>query len=176
MELNKEQTEKATILLGLLCKSSNLNNVQIASFFDNDNIEAIFVCKTLEDKDLLKAIWLDGNRIASIDKKENTCNAFKTDFLLSEFVRRDKLENSERFRNKPIEYKSSNFMEKIKKIHKTTIWVIGGIVILLTAVGLIFDNLDRLTKYLKEKESKPKQEVTQNPNDNVSKNYSLTKK
>ena len=83
-KLTKQQTEKANKLLGLLCESNTLNNVQVASFFDNDD-EAVFVCKYLEINDLLKATWPDGNRIASIDKREKTCNAFETDLLMKEF-------------------------------------------------------------------------------------------
>lgn len=180
MELNKEQTVKATKLLGLLCESGHLNNVQVASFFNNDNDEAIFVCGVLKSKNLLRITPADGI-IVGLDKNGKTCNAFKTDFLLKEYMRRNRLENSDKFgiepiESKPIVSKTSNSIEKIKKIHKTTIWIIGGIVLLLTAIGLILDNYARLTKYLKEKESNPKQGVTQNPNNNVSKTDSLNKK
>ena len=152
MELNKEQTDIANELLGRLCKSNALDNTQVASFFDNDE-EAIFVCKCLKANDLLKITLADGNRIAGIDKNDNTCNAFETDFLMKKFIRHERLEISEKNIEKPIEPKLSNFIIKIKEIHKTTIWIIGGIIFLLTAIGLILDNLDRLTKYLKEKES-----------------------
>jgi len=122
--LNKEQTEKATKLLGLLCKSNTLNNVQVASFFDNDINEAAFICGVLKSKDLLRITPADGNRIAGLDKKEGTCNAFKSDFLMKEFIRKNKIEKKE------------NLELKIKRIElfKQYWWVAG---IILTIIILI---------------------------------------
>jgi hypothetical protein len=122
MELNKEQTVKATELLGLLCKSNNLNK-QVASFFDNDNEEAIFVCGVLKSKNLLRITPADGG-IAGLDKNEETCNAFKNDTLMKEFIARDKLS------------KTTNIDLKIKRIEllKQYWWVAG---IIFTIIGWI---------------------------------------
>jgi hypothetical protein len=108
MDLNQEQTEKATKLLGLFCESNNLDNVQVSSFFDNDNEEAAFICKKLEIDDLLKVTWADGNRIAGIDKKEGTCNAFKNDTLMKEFMLRDRMKNKEQLETDVLKLQKEN--------------------------------------------------------------------
>lgn len=115
MELNKEQTVKATRLLGLLCESNNLDNVEAASFFDNGNDEAVIICNKLRGKNLLKFTLLDGNKIGGIDKKELTCHAFKNDTLMKEFIARERLS------------KTTNIDFKIKRIEllKQYWWVAG---------------------------------------------------
>lgn len=133
MYLNKDQTEKATKLLGLFCESNNLTNTQVASFFDNDNEEAAVICKALEKDDLLKVTWSDGNRINGIDKKESTCHAFKDDTLMKEFIARERLA------------KTATIDLKIKRIElwKQYWWLAGAIftiiiVILYVIVFLIW--------------------------------------
>ena len=94
-ELTKLQTEKATELLGLLCKKGNLDNVQIAEFFDNDDDEAMLICKYLQSKDLLKIVPAQVNKIAGIDKRDETCNNFRNNLLMKEFKKNERLEKTE---------------------------------------------------------------------------------
>lgn len=123
MELNKKQTEKATKLLELLCEYKSLNNTQVDSFFNNAE-EELFICKELEKKNLLKAIWLDGNKIATLNSNEYTCNALTNDFLIKDFTRQAKFE------------KKDNLEIKIKQIELLKqYWWVGGII--LTIMGWI---------------------------------------
>ena len=123
--MNKKQTEKATKLLGLLCDSNFLTNVQVASFFDND-AEAVLICKELKRKRLLNATFGDGNKIIGLDKNEETCNAFKTNILLKEFVRNIKI------------VKKEHIELKIKQIElfKQYWWVAG--IILAIILWILF--------------------------------------
>jgi len=90
MKLEKDQIERANKLLELLCKSKSLNNNEVDSFLNNNSVDAIFICKELEKKNLIRVIWLDGNKIASLTSNENTCNAFTTDLLIKVYTRQAK--------------------------------------------------------------------------------------
>lgn len=95
MDLNKEQTEKATRLLGLLCENESIDNVKSDLFFANDKEDALIICKTLEDKNLLKVNWVSDNKVGGLKRKENTCHAFKSDQLMREFIRHNRVEEME---------------------------------------------------------------------------------
>lgn len=114
MDLTKEQIERANKLLDSLCKSKSLNNIQVDSFFDNAG-EELFVCKELEKKNLLKATWLDGGRIAGITSREITCNAVETNSLMKEFMHRDRQENKEQLETDVLKLQKEN-LEKSSKI------------------------------------------------------------
>lgn len=107
MDLTKNQTEKANKLLQSLCESKTLDNIRVDSFFDNSE-EELFICKFLERKNLLKAIWLDGNKIAVITSNENTCNAIETNLLMREFKIGERQDNKEQLETEVLKLQKEN--------------------------------------------------------------------
>lgn len=163
MVLNKEQAKKAIELLKLLCKDESLNNKQIDSFFDNNRNEAITICKELEKRNFLKAIWLDGDKIAKISSDEKTCNATK---ILSKEI-------------------PMTFLQKLIDFSLNGVWLwlerIGFVLTILLA-GAAFRqcSIDSKNQKLKQQqEMKPSQidsKIDSKDTINVSKNDSLIKK
>jgi hypothetical protein len=102
--MTKDQSKKATKLLGLLCEKGNLTNKEVSLFFKDNDDEANFICKFLKYKGLIR-YESNGVSVISIDKTDETKNAFETDLLMMEFMER---ETSDELKRLEIELANSN--------------------------------------------------------------------
>lgn len=75
--MTKEQSKKATKLLGLLCEKGNLTNTEVSLFFKDNGNEASFICEELEKIELIRVTRGPVNKIAGLNKTEKTCNEYK---------------------------------------------------------------------------------------------------
>lgn len=70
--------------------------------------------------------------------------------------------------------KPKTFWKKLKKVHKTIIWIAGGILLLLSIILALFQTSEYLQKLKTNKESNSKQELPIKNDNNISEIDSLT--
>ena len=70
--------------------------------------------------------------------------------------------------------KPKTFWKKLKKVHKTIIWIAGGILLLLSIILALFQTSEYVQKLKTNKESNSKQELPIKTDNNISETDSLT--
>jgi hypothetical protein len=126
-KLTKEQTIKATELLGLLCGKEQLDHSEIYPLFESKE-KAEFIFSELEKRNLLKTIPA-GGLVSKVNRTMNTRNTFENDLLMKEFLRDTKLDNKEQLEIKIAELTEINLTLQNKQLRTKMLFSIIGFII-----------------------------------------------
>ena len=157
---------KMTVMDGIIMSINNEDEITgVRKIIKEDIIEELFILELTKIEKLgIKGELTYKFQIKKYGKEYLYLNLTDIDLINLGFIE-----------PKQVVGKSEKFWIWIKKFHKTILWVLAGILLVLSTNKAIFENLDILKKYLNPKESN--QTINkQNIDDNtVSKNDSLSK-